>query len=121
MRRAIVQILINMLALFLAAKFVPGIEYDGRWDTLLFAGAVLGLVNFFIKPLVSFLAFPLLVLSLGLFSIVINAGMLWLTDYFVPGFRVDSFTAAILGVLIISAVNIFLSSFKEKAKEEGEK
>jgi putative membrane protein len=104
---------INTIAIILAIKFVPGIVYSGGWGGILAVGLLFGLVNTFIRPFVKLLALPLLILSLGLFSFVINALMLLLTSLlsaqFSLGFHVTGFKAAFFGALVISFVSMVLS------------
>lgn len=115
MKRFIAQILSNILAIFLATELISGITYDKNWQTLVAAGIVLGAVNFLVKPFISLFSLPLLILSLGLFSIVINAIMLYLTAYLVEGFDIKNFLSALLASILISIINVFVSSvFRKK-------
>lgn len=115
MRRFIGQILGNILALWLATYFIAGIKYDNNWQTLIVAGLILGVVNFILKPIISLISLPLIILSLGFFSIIINALMLYIVAYFVEGLKIESFLAAILGAFLISIINILINSlFKSK-------
>jgi putative membrane protein len=97
----------------LAIKWVPGIVFSGAWWGILIVGVIFGLVNTFIRPFVRLFTLPLLVLSLGLFTFVINALMLmltsWLSGEFKLGFHVDGFRPAFFGALIISLVSMVLS------------
>ena len=105
MLRALLQIVLNGVALLIAARLVPGIHYQGSLLYLLIAGLVLGLINLIVKPIVSALSCPLILLTLGLFYLVINGLMLWLADYFLEGLQVDGFVPAILGGLVIAIFN----------------
>ena len=105
MLRALLQIVVNGIALLVAAYLVPGIQYQGSWSYLLIAGLVLGLINLIVKPIVSALSCPLILLTLGLFYLVINGLMLYLADYFLDGLRIDGFVPAILGGLVIAVFN----------------
>ena len=105
MLRALLQIVLNGVALLIAAYLVPGIHYQGSWSYLLIAGLVLGLINLFVKPIVSTLSCPLILLTLGLFYLVINGLMLYLADYFLEGLRIDGLVPAILGGLVIAVFN----------------
>lgn len=97
----------------LAIKLVPGIVYAGQWWGILAVGLIFGLINTFVRPFIKLFTLPVLILSLGLFTLVINALMLsltsWLSDKFHLGFHVISFKAAFIGALIISIVSIVLS------------
>lgn len=97
--------LITTLAVWVAVELVPGLSYD-RWQTLVLAALVLGLLNAFVKPLLAFVSIPLILLSFGLFLVVINALLLKLTTLLVPGFTVASWGAALLASIIISLVSL---------------
>jgi putative membrane protein len=96
-----------------AAYFVPGITVTGGLKTYFVVALIFGLVNAVVRPLVKALACGLIVLTLGLFLLVINAAMLWLTSllaqHFGYGFEVHGFKAAVLGSLVISLVSWVLS------------
>jgi putative membrane protein len=100
----IVRILISAVAVFIAAYFVPGVVVNG-FGTALVVAIVLGLLNAFIKPILTILTIPITILTLGLFLIVINVLMVFLTDSLVDGFRVSGFIAALLFSLIVSVVS----------------
>ncbi len=103
----------NFVALWLAAKLVAGIRYDDLWKLAL-AALVFGLVNLLVRPLVVLLTLPAVILTLGIALLAINALMLLLTDAIVPGFEVrDFFWAAILGALIVWAVNMALHALRD--------
>jgi putative membrane protein len=98
----------NFAALWVAARLVAGIRYDDLL-TLALAALVFGLVNLLVRPLLVLLALPAVILTLGIALLAINALMLLLTDVLVPRFEVaDFFWAAILGALIVWAVNMAL-------------
>jgi putative membrane protein len=109
----LIKWLINTIAIMLAIEWVPGIVYSGAWWGILIVGAVFGLINTYIRPFVKLFALPLLILSLGLFTFVINAFMLmltsWLSGKFSLGFHVEGFKAAFWGALVISLVSLVLS------------
>lgn len=102
---------ISTLAVLVATYVVPGIKY-GDWRDLLVATLVLGLLNSFLRPLLMLLSLPLLVFTLGLFTIVINAVLLLLVSVLLgsDNFRVDGFWSAFWGALIISVVSLLLNS-----------
>ena len=99
----------NSLAL-LATVVVPGIDFEGGLLTLLVAGALFGLFNVFVRPLALIASIPLLVLSLGLFYLVLNGLLLWAASWFLPGYSVDGVLAGILGSLVITVVNWALAT-----------
>ena len=113
MDKYFIKWIVNTIAIMLAIKFVPGIVYAGEWWGILVVGLIFGLINTFIRPFIKLFALPLLILSLGLFTFIINALMLsltsWLSDKFQLGFSVESFKAAFLGALVISIASMVLS------------
>ena len=97
--------LVNTLAVLAASFVVEGIHYDDNWQALLVASLLLGILNAFVRPLIMLLALPFLILTLGLFTLVINATLLYFVSSLVKGFHVDSFSAAFWGALVISFVS----------------
>jgi putative membrane protein len=109
LKRFIQSWVINTLAVLIAVKIVPGIHYEKTLD-LLAASLLLGILNAFLRPIILLLALPLLVYTLGLFSLVINALLLYFVGFLLrPHFYVDSFGAAFWGALIISVVSVILN------------
>ena len=100
----ILRWLLNTLALFLVVTIVPGFHYHSL-ATLAIAALVLGLLNAIVKPILFVLTLPITVITLGLFLLVLNAIMIELTAWLVPGFRIDSFVAAILGAIVLTIVS----------------
>ena len=105
----ILRLLIGMLSLGLAARIIPGIYVDG-WVTLLFAALLLSVVNTVVKPIFVLLTFPVTVLTLGLFLLVVNAAMLGLVAWLLPGFAIAGFLPALLGWLVVAFVGWVLNS-----------
>ena len=101
--------IISTMAVLVAAKIVPGISYD-RWEDLLIATLILGMLNSVLRPLLMLLSLPLLILTLGLFTLVINAALLYFVNVLLPGFYVKDFWHALFGALLISMVSLFLNS-----------
>ncbi len=105
--------LINALGLILVSRVVKGIHFDGQGGGLLWnvlaASAILGLVNAAIRPLLLLLTLPINFLSLGLFTLVINGGMLGLTSWVVAGFKVDGFWPAVWGALLLSLIGMLIN------------
>lgn len=97
--------LLNTLALFVVVKLVPGFT-SRDWITLAIAAAVLGLLNAIVRPVLFVLTLPLTVVTLGLFLIVLNAIMLELTAWLVPGFGIEGFGWALLGAIVLSIVSM---------------
>ena len=101
---------ISTLAVLVATYVVPGIKFD-RWQDLLVATLVLGLLNTFVRPVLMLLSLPLLIFTLGLFTLVINALLLMLVDALLrPRFTVENFWYAIWGALVIAIVSLLLNS-----------
>ena len=105
--------MINALSISVAVKVVDGITFAGEWWKMIIIGAVFGIVNALIKPLVTFFTFPLIVLTLGLFTLIVNTLMLLLTaelsEPFNLNLHISGFGAAFKGALIVSIVSMFLS------------
>ena len=100
----IVRWLLNTLALFIVVTLVPGFHYNSI-ATLAVAALVLGLLNAIVKPILFVLTLPITVITLGLFLLILNAIMIELTAWLVPGFRIDSFVAAIIGAIVLTIVS----------------
>lgn len=107
MRRFLFQWLTVALALATAAHMVPGIHVHSV-GVLLVAALVLGFVNATVRPVLSLLALPLTVLTLGLFYLVINGAAFALAAYLVPGFGVRNFGSAVMGALVVSVASWFI-------------
>jgi putative membrane protein len=109
----LVRLLVNAAALWVATRIVPGVTYAGGWLPFLGVALVFGVVNAFIRPVAKILTFPLIVLTLGIFALVVNGLMLWLTSSLSTAlglaFRVDGFWPAFWGALVVSLVSTVLS------------
>ena len=112
----IVQFLLSGLAVLLTAYLLPGVEVDHYGYALLVALG-LSLANVIVKPILIVLTIPITIITLGLFLLVINAIIILLVDYFVPGFEVDGFWWALAFSLILSVVNSIFSSLSKEKKE----
>lgn len=108
----------NTLAL-LATTVVPGIHFEGSALKLLLAGGLLGVFNYFARPLALVLSIPFLILSLGLFYFVLNGILLWLASFVLPGYSVAGLLPAILGALVIGLVNWALEALFKREQPEG--
>ncbi|WP_329004357.1 phage holin family protein [Kribbella sp. NBC_00709] len=118
MKNLIIRLLANAVALAVASWLVAGITLQGattgkRVLTLLIVAAIFGIVNAIVKPVVKVLSFPLLILTLGLLTFVINALMLWLTSWITGKldvqFHVNGFWSALFGALIITVVGMIIN------------
>jgi putative membrane protein len=106
----LIRIVVNTLAIVIAAKTIPGTEVQGASSALI-AGLVLAIVNAVVRPILLFLTLPLTLLTLGLFLFVLNALCLWLTSAVVSGFEIYGFWPAFFGALIVGAVSFLLNAF----------
>jgi len=112
MIRALLQIVLNGVAVLVAAYLVPGITYTGSLPALLLVGLVVGLVNLIVKPVVTLFSLPLIVLTLGLFYLLINGLMLYIAAWLLPHhLEVHGCGAAILGGLVVALVNWLVRAF----------
>lgn len=110
MRGLIIRWLINAAALGITSWMLKGIQVKGL-SSLLMAALVLGLLNAFVRPVLLFFAFPLNLLTLGLFTFVINALLLLLVSRVVEGLEIDSFWSAFVGAILLSIISLLLSLF----------
>jgi len=121
MRRFLLRWLMTAIALYAAVRLVPGITYDGDWTTLAGMALVFGLVNALVRPLLTLLSCPLILLTLGLFTLVINGAMLLLAarlaELFDVSFYVRGFWPAFWGALVISVVSFFMNLFIREEHE----
>ncbi len=113
----LIRWILNTLALFLVVTIVPGYTYRG-WVTLAIAALVLGLLNAIVRPILFVLTLPITVVTLGLFLIVLNAIMLELTAWLVPGFDISGFLWAMVGALVLSIVSLVTDRIGRK-EERG--
>lgn len=111
----IVRLLINAAALWVATRVVTGISYTGDWPLLLAVALVFGVLNVVVRPILILLSLPFVIVTLGLFLLVLNAALLLLTSAISRalglGFQVEGFVAAFLGGLVVSIVSMALSLF----------
>lgn len=110
----VVRILLNGFGLLAAAYLLPGIHWTGGLGALVVAGFVLGAINLLVRPVVTMLSCPLIVLSLGLFYLVINGAMLALADLLLDALRVDGFVWAVIGGLFLALFNLVIRLVFEK-------
>lgn len=117
--RILINLLINAIAIFAAANILPGIKVGG-FGTALVVAIVLGVINAFIKPVLLILTLPINILTLGLFTLVINALLILLTSKIVPGFMVKDFWWAVLFGLVLSIIGWFLNSMSGNAAQNNQ-
>jgi len=110
----LVRMLISAAGLWIASVLIPGMDISGM-GTLLAAAFLLGLVNALVRPVLIFLTLPLTILTLGLFLLVINAAMLGLVAWLLPGFVLGGFFPALFGSLIVSVISWCASRYVGKS------
>lgn len=107
--------LINAATLIIASYIVPGFQI-ADFMTALLAAVVIGLMNVFIRPILILITLPINLLTLGLFTFVVNAGVLWLASLVVPGMHVENFLSVLLAAVVISIVSTILSTLAKDLK-----
>lgn len=130
MRRLLSQVIAATAGLWLATMFVSGVvirayptsnffgfSLTAQWQIIALLGIVLGLLNFFLKPLLKTLALPLEIITLGLFTVVINMGLIWLLDKMFDELYVPLFLPLLYTTLIIWGSNIIIGLFLGKNKK----
>lgn len=109
----VIRLLVNAAALWVATLVVPGVSYDGGVVPFLVVAIVFGVLNATLRPIAKFLTCPLIILTLGMFALVVNGLMLWLTSSLSSvlglGFHVSGFWSAFFGALVVSIVSALLS------------
>lgn len=109
------RLVINAAALWVSAELIPGVVFDGEWLDLAILAVIFGLVNAFIRPVVKILTLPLTIVTLGLFALVVNAGMLLITAALADSLSIDGgagqqFVTAVFAAIVISIVSVVLSA-----------
>jgi putative membrane protein len=110
MIRFIIQAVVTMAGLWLSAQVVPGVDFTSN-GSLVAAAIILGLVNAIVRPIMVVLTFPITVLTLGLFLLVVNAAMIGLTAMFLDGFAVDGLWAGIGSAIVTGVVSWIAGAF----------
>lgn len=121
MLRFIIRILGNALAISLAAYFVQGFSFPRNWKLLLLAGLVLALFNAVIKPILKLISFPLIIVTFGLFSLVINTGLLWLLAQVFTELKIVGFWAYFWATIIICLINWIIGGLTKKKSQRKAK
>ncbi|MFQ5526577.1 MAG: phage holin family protein [Thermoanaerobaculia bacterium] len=112
--RILARIALNGLGVVLAAYLIPGIHYSGGILYLLLTGLVIGVLNLFVKPLVTLFSLPLIVLTLGLFYLAVNGAMFYAASALLSGLDVDGCLPAILGGIVLGLFNWLVGAFAKK-------
>jgi putative membrane protein len=125
--KLLIRWVVSSLALLVAAWLIPGITVDGSGGWIIYAimAVILGLVNAIVRPLLKLMTCPLILLTLGLFVLVINGVTLWLAsaiavNWFNVGFYVDGFWPGFMGALVVSIVTFVLSALVDEGDKEDE-
>jgi putative membrane protein len=111
----VTQWLISAVGLALVARWVDGVGFSATgWEavlTVLSASAVLGLLNLLLKPILLIVTLPVNIMTLGLFTLVVNELVLWAAAYFIPAFSIHGFWTAVWAALVLSLLNLLLGAF----------
>jgi putative membrane protein len=119
MIRFVLRILIAAAGLWLSARIIPGVSADG-WMTLIIAGFLLGIVNAVVRPIVTVLTFPLTLLTLGLFLLVVNAAMIGLVAWLLDGLAVNGLWAGVQAAIVTGVVSWIGQVLLGDARKERE-
>ena len=118
--RFILQVVIGILGLFLAKEFVPGVEIVDSWQTLVWCGLFLGLINTFVRPILNLITLPLRLITFGLFGLLINMAIIWAIDILFPELIIIGIAPLFYTTLIIWALSIIIPKLIPKRKPKIE-
>ena len=107
--KLILRIILNAVAIYLANSLVHGFSFSGFFVMLFFIGGILAVFQSFIYPLLKIIAFPLVLLSFGLFGFIVNAAVLWGISYFFAELTIDGIIPLLLATIVLSAVNVLFA------------
>jgi len=112
MKRLLAHIAVGILALYLASLFIPGVDIESKFGSslkiLILAGVFLGLINYFLKPIVNLITLPLRVLTFGLFGLIVNMLMVWLVDIAFPELIILGFFPLFWTGLLVWILSTFI-------------
>ena len=114
--KILIKILIIAVATFVGARLIPGVHLSEDIQTIFIVAVTLGLLNGILRPILKFLTIPITIVTLGLFLLVINAGMILLASNLVDGFTVDGFFPALLFSFVLSIISLIFKGFDKKKK-----
>lgn len=114
--RLILQIISGILAIWLATRLVPGVEVVDSWQTFFLVGLVLGLFNFFLKPILNIITLPLRILTLGLFSIIINMAIVWGVDVLFPELIIPGIIPLFWTTVIVWILSLIFGLYTPRKK-----
>jgi putative membrane protein len=109
--------MVNFFGLWTAATLLTGISYDEHIRVLIWAALIFSIVNALVRPLIILLTLPVIVVTLGLFTLIINTFMLYLVTFFYHRFQITSFKSALAAVIIIWVVNYLLTDIIERRSQ----
>jgi putative membrane protein len=112
--RFIASIITNSIGILIAGYFVPGIIFKGDLISLAITGFVLALANSIIKPILKFISGPLIILTMGLFMVIVNMVILWLVAWLMPELTIVGFWAYVWGVVILAILNAIMHATVKK-------
>lgn len=116
MVKLILQIIGGILSFWLAVRFVSGVDFTGEIRYLIMAGAFLGLINFFIKPLIKAITLPFNILTFGLLGLIINMGLIWFVSLAFPELIIQGIVPLFWTTLIVWLVSYFLGLYRPRKK-----
>ena len=116
MVKLIFQAIAATAGLWLAVKFVPGVEFVGEIKYLIIAGIALGIINFFVKPILNLITLPLRVITFGLFSLIINMALVWIIDVVFPELIIQGIIPLFWTTLILWGASIILGFYPKRRK-----
>lgn len=112
--RFIYQILVNAIAVKAASYFIQGFSFSGDLVSLAWVALLLTLANFFLKPVLKLIAGPVILLTFGLFIVVINMAMLYIVDYYIPELEISGVAPLFWGTILIGAINLIFGMWHKK-------
>ena len=110
MRNFVISVLVNVLALFIITKLLSGVSIYG-WQTIILSAIALTLIYTFLKPIIIFITLPINMLSLGILTLFINAGLFYFASKLIDGFRVANFWSAFLAAIMLSVITIIADTY----------
>ncbi len=109
MRRVLLQIIAGIAGLYIASQFVPNVEFQNPWPQIIWAGGVLGMLNFLAKPVLNIITFPLRILTFGAVSLLVNMLFVWAVDILFIDLIIPGFIPLLLVTLVVWAVSFLLN------------
>lgn len=119
MAKIALQIVAGITGLWLATQFIAGVAFTGKIQSLLLAGALLGLINSFIKPVLKAVTLPLRILTLGLFTFIINMALIWLVDVVFPELIIRGIAPLFWTTLLIAGLTYCIGLYYSKRKSNN--